>query len=441
MTSKLLSSYLLVAFILANPARADQAALEQRLNALEEEVRALKDQITAQKKPAPAKTMEEPLVVAGQDGFLIKSSEGNFQLKLGGLMQADARFYFDDHDAFSDTFLVRRARPILEATLFHDFAFRLMPDFGAGSTVLLDAYIEWKHWPWLALKAGKFKPPLGLELLQSDPDRLFVETAFPTALVPSREVGFQVGGNILDGVLNYSVGVFNGATDGSSMSDLDAGDNKDVAARVFVHPFRKTDIAALQKLGVGVAGSFGDQQISSTTTNLSSYRTPGQQTFFSYRTGAFPDGERYRLAPQAYYYWGPVGLIGEYTIEEQKIALGTSSDRLRHHAWQIAGSYMLTGDDASYAGVNPKHPFDLKTGQWGAFEIAARYHVFDSDNDAFPTFADPAKSASKATGWGVGLNWYLNRNVRSDLDYEQTQFDGSGRATEKVFFTRLQLKF
>ena len=104
-------------------------------------------------------------------------------------------------------------------------------------------------------------------------------------------------------------------------------------------------------------------------------------------------------------------------------------------------SACVTGDDASYAGVNPKHPFDLKTGQWGAFEIAARYHVFDSDNDAFPTFADPAKSASKATGWGVGLNWYLNRNVRSDLDYEQTQFDGSGRATEKVFFTRLQLKF
>jgi phosphate-selective porin OprO/OprP len=434
------------ALIFTNIARADQSALEQRLNALEEEVRALKEQIAAEKKQAAAKPSEAPVVVtAGQEGFLIKSGDGNFQLKLGGVVQADARFYFDDHDALSDTFLVRRARPILEATVFHDFNFRLMPDFGAGTTVLLDAYVEWKHWPWLAIRGGKFKPPLGLELLQNDPDRLFVETAFPTALVPNREVGFQVGGSPFDGLFTYALGVFNGAPDGSSTTDLDAGDNKDVAARLFVHPFKKTGVASLQKLGLGVAGSIGDQQITSTTTNLPTYRTPGQQTFFWYRSGAFPDGERYRLAPQGYYYWGPVGFMGEYTITEQKISLGTSSDRLRHRAWQLVASYVLTGDDASYTGVNPKRPFNLKTGDWGAFEIAGRYQVFDADNETFPTFADSTKSASKATGWGVGLNWYLSRNVRSDLDYEQTYFDGGAtsgsRATEKVFFTRLQLKF
>lgn len=440
MTAKLLLSCV-IAFILTGSTWADQAALEQRLNALEEEIRALKEQIAAEKKPVAEKTGETAIVTAGPEGFLVKSSDGNFQLNVGGLLQADARYYFDDQNAFSDTFLVRRARLIIEATLFHDFAFRLMPDFGNGSTTLLDAYVEWKHWPWLALRAGKFKPPLGLELLQSDPDRLFVETAFPTALVPNREIGFQLGGSAMEGVFTYAVGVFNGVPDGSSTTDFDVGDNKDVAARIFVYPFKKTDVAALRKLGLGVAGSFGDQQISSTSTNLPSYRTPGQQTFFAYRSGAFPDGERYRLAPQAYYYYGPVGLLGEYTIEEQKIGFGASSDRLRQRAWQVAASCLLTGDDATYSGVNPKHPFDLKTGGWGAFEVVGRYQRFDVDNDAFPTFADPARFASAATGWGVGLNWYLNRNVRTDFDYEQTQFDGAGRATEKVFFTRLQLKF
>src|SRR5262249_6836575 len=163
---------------------------------LEEEVRALKAQLAAERQPV---TNETSAVLAADSGFVMKSGDGNFQLKLGAILQADARFYFDDDNAFSDTFLIRRARPIIEATLFRDFNFRLMTDFGAGSTTLLDAYIEWKHWPWLAVKGGKFKPPLGLELLQNDPDRLFVETGFTTALVPNREIGLQLGGAPLDG--------------------------------------------------------------------------------------------------------------------------------------------------------------------------------------------------------------------------------------------------
>ena len=422
----------------SSAAQADPSALEQRLNALEEEVRALREQIAAEKKAAPPDTS---VVIASETGFVMKSGDGNFQLKLGGLVQADTRFYFEDHDTASDTFLIRRARPIIEATLFRDFSFRLMSEFGSGSTTLLDAYTEWKHWPWLTLRGGKFKPPIGLEALQNDPDRLFAETAFPTALVPNREIGFQLAGNWGDGLLSYAIGVFNGTVDGSSSGDFDVGDNKDVAARLFMYPFRKTDLPALRGLGIGVGGSIGDQETTATSTNLPVYRTPGQQTFFAYRAGVAPDGEHYRLAPQASYFWGPVGLIGEYTATEQKVSIAGATDRLRHRGWQVAGSWILTGEDATFTGVNPKRPFDLKTGQWGAFELVARYQEFDADDDSFPTFADPSRSASEARGWGVGLNWYLNRNVRSVLDYEQTEFDGAGRPTEKVFFTRLQLKF
>jgi phosphate-selective porin OprO/OprP len=55
----------------------------------------------------------------------------------------------------------------------------------------------------------------------------------------------------------------------------------------------------------------------------------------------------------------------------------------------------------------------------------------------------------EAREWGVGLNWYLNKNVKAVLDYEQTSFDGgaangslvANRPAEKVIFTRLQLAF
>ncbi len=60
-------------------------------------------------------------------------------------------------------------------------------------------------------------------------------------------------------------------------------------------------------------------------------------------------------------------------------------------------------------------------------------------------FADPAMSASAASSWGVGLNWYLNKNVKFNFDYEQTDFDGGTSGLleegEHVFLTRAQISF
>lgn len=437
----------ILAALLALPALAQETNVEKRLNELEQEIRVLKRQRELDQEQAEQK--ETPTLSAGKEGFTIKSADGNFRLRLRGQLQTDGRFYFNDNRAISDTFLVRRARPIIEGTVFQDFNFRLMPDSAGGTTTMYDSYVEWKHWPWLSIRGGKFKPPVGLEQLQYDPDRLFTETALPSALIPNRDVGFQIAGDVFDGVMNYAAGVFNGVPDGSATVDLDAGDAKDITTRIFVQPFKKTEIEPLQKLGIGVAGTFGRQQLTSTATNLPTYRTAGQQTFFSYRSTAFPDGDRFRFVPQGYYYCGPFGLLGEYVVSEQQVRNGATTDKVQNKAWQVAASFVLTGEDATYTGVNPKHPFNLKTGDWGAFEIAARYNVLDVDNGAFAgggaSLSDPTRSATKATAWGVGLNWYLNKNIRVNLDYEQTYFSGGGtagdRPTEKVLFTRLQLAF
>jgi phosphate-selective porin OprO/OprP len=118
-------------------------------------------------------------------------------------------------------------------------------------------------------------------------------------------------------------------------------------------------------------------------------------------------------------------------------------------AWEISGSFLLTDDTASFRSVNPKRPFDLKTGGWGAWELIARVGQLEVDKGLFTggaaSFADPTKSARRATAWGVGLNWYLNKWARAYLDYEQTAFDRGAatgdRPDEKTLFTRLQLLF
>jgi phosphate-selective porin OprO/OprP len=441
----------LLAVMMVSPGHT-QTSIEQRMESLEQELRALRQQLESDREAARQKPKESPTLIAAAEGFALRSADGSAVLKLRGYVQADSRWFLDDgaHNG-ADTFVMRRVRPIFEGTLWKDFDFRLMPDFGNDSATLYDAYVEWKHWPWLKARAGKFKPPVGLERLQSATDILFVERAFPTSLVPSRDVGVQLGGDILAGVIQYQAGVFNGAVDGGN-GGIDNGDGKDLEARLWFEPFKKAGIEPLQGFGFGVAGTIGNQDGSVGNPNLPSFRTPGQNVFFRYLSGtavtntAIANGQRIRYAPQAYYYWGPLGLLGEYYVTDQEVQMSSTATHLRHTAWQIAGSVVLTGEKASLKGVTPRKPFGLKNGGWGAWEFAGRYSVLRVDPDAFPTFASLSRSAQEARAWAVGLNWYLNRNIKLVADYEQTEFDGGAdggkdRETEHAFFTRAQIGF
>jgi len=442
--------------------------VDQRIDQLDQEIRILKrqrelDQEHAQQQAdeAAQKAKQAPSVTAGEDGFALKSADGNFVLRLRGYAQADGRFYFQDrHNNGTDTFLLRRVRPILEGTVYRDFDFRIMPDFGNGSTVLQDAYVEWHYWPWLKVRAGKYKVPVGLEWLQQDMWTSFTERGLPTDLVPQRDVGLQLSGDLFGGAVTYAAGVFNGVVDGG-IADLDTSDSKDGAARIFIQPFKNTDIEPLKGLGFGAGGTIGNQQFTSTSTNLPSYKTPGQNTFFSYRSGVAPDGLEYRLSPQGYYYWGPLGFLAEYVIADQQLRDGTLHQYVHNSAWQTEVSFVLTGENATYNGVTPRHPFDLSKGGWGAFEFVGRYGDLHVDPRAFnqnPTasglrFASPITAAQEAREWAVGLNWYLNKNIKLVLDYDVTAFDGgagsatasaytvSNRRTEQAAMGRVQFVF
>jgi phosphate-selective porin OprO/OprP len=425
--------------------------LEERVDELDQKLRVLDRKAEIEKEQAAEKAKTAGAAVAGRDGFSLRSADGNFQLRLRGYVQADGRFFLDDEERpGTDTFLLRRVRPIFEGTLWKNFGFRIMPDFGGGQTVLQDAYLDIRFNPAVQLRAGKFKPPVGLERLQSGTDLLFVERAFPTNLVPNRDVGIQLGGDVATGGLAWALGVFNGVTDGGS-GDSDTNDGKDVAGRLFFTPFAK-GTGPLKGLGFGVGASSGTQEGTLTAPGLPSFRTPAQQTFFSYRAdGTAPntviaDGDRTRVSPQGYFYRGPFGLLAEYAVSEQEVRRADVVESLSHSSWQVAASWVLFGGgEPSFRSVNPKKNFDPAAGTWGAFELAARYNVLELDDDTFPLFANPASAASSAEAWALGFNWYFNRNIKLYLDYERTQFEGGAaagdREDESIVFSRFQVSF
>lgn len=433
----------------ADGVKVDTSNVQSRVDALDQRIRILERlRELAADSAANAAGTRQSATANAKDGFSLKSADGQYTLRLRGYAQADGRFYpTDDAGAISNSFLLRRARPILEVTVGKYFGFRVMPDFAGSQATLQDAYWEGKFDPAFSVRAGKFKPPVGFERLQSATDITFAERGLPTNLAPSRDIGLQIGGEAGE-VFEYQAGIFNGAPDLGS-PDGDLNDAKDLAARVFVRPIRN---GPLQGLGIGLSGSTGVEQGSATATDLAGYRSASQQTFFRYRTDALvpgntaiADGRRSRLAPHAYLALGPLGLLGEYTLNRQEVRSGATVTDLTHTAWQASGSLFLTGEHAGFRSPAPRKPFDLSAGTFGAVELAARYGELDIDDDAFPVFADPASAATRAKGLGLGVNWHLSRQVKVLVSYEHTTFEGGGeagdRASEDFVVTRFQHSF
>lgn len=438
---------------------ADQIkALREQIDALDQKLRILERQKELDTEAAETKAKEAPKIIVGDKGLSVSSADSNFVFQLHGVLQIDNRTFFNDTLANgksiqgNDTFLLRRARPIFSGTVYRDFDFYFVPDFGGSSVQIFDAYLNYRYAPWLQLRAGKFKTPVGLEELQADLATSFNERALPNNLIPNRDMGFQLWGDVAEGKLSYALGVFNGVGDGRNTSNSDFEDHRELAARVFLQPFRNDGPVALQNLGFGVGGTWG--KVNSNSNGLpSSLVTDGQQTFFSYNPTngtVSANGTHWHLSPQAYYYYGPLSLLGEYVISSQEVSKSTNNfATLQNTAWQVSAGWVLTGEDAGYAGVTPRHPFNPSAHQWGAFQLVARYAQLDVDNKTFPVYANPATSASGAEAWAVGLNWYLNKNIRVNTSFSRTTFDGPidrSKATvtrnpEEVIFTRLQLAF
>ncbi|MGQ0530201.1 MAG: OprO/OprP family phosphate-selective porin [Panacagrimonas sp.] len=464
---------LLAAFIglpLAAQAAPSTDELDQRIKILER-------QLEIQKEEADAKAKEATSTSIGDKGLSIK--KGDFELKFRGVVQSDARIYLDDSAPRSnDSFLFRRIRPTIEGTFGKLVGFRLTPEFtgnGSGEAAsIVDAYIDLKFDPAYTLRAGKVKGPVSLERLQAAAALSFVERGFPTELAPNRDLGVQLQGDLFNSTVNYTLGYYNGTPDGRDITGTDVDNRKEVGARLFFEPF-KNELGFFQGLGFGIGSSLGTKDQGSANAAaansfLPRYRTPSQAQFFSYRTaastasasaagttGVYADGDHLRLSPQLYFYRNSFGLLAEYISSEQDLAITNTAagpgavtafaESLENTAWQAAVTYVLTGEDSSFRGVTkPANPFTLGGPGWGAFELALRHGELEIDEDAFPIFANPNSAAQKASSYTVGVNWYLNTNVKAVVNYTNTEFDGGAaagadREEEKTVFARLQLAF
>ncbi len=443
-------------------------AQQKQQQAQQQQQQAIAQQQQAQAQQEQRRFAELPTVAVDAKGLTVKSTDGDFRLNVHGLVQADGQFYSNGDDktapggVTSSSFLLNRVRPIFDGTVFKNYDYHIEPDFGLGATVLQDAWLDAHPFGDAArVEAGKFKSPFGIERLQQDTNLLFIQRGLTTNLIPNRDLGTMLHGDLLDHQLTYQLAILNGVTNNTASVDSDSNDAKDFVGRFFALPFKDSGIVPLQGLGAGFAGSYGDERGA-----LTKYKSSGQETFFTYASTVSAAGPRYRFSPQGYYYVGPFGLLADYVDDTQRsvdhiaesYTTGKGKKKKTHkytaadyetfanHAWQIQAGFMLTGESESYYGVKPARAFNPSEGGWGAWEIKARFGSLNVDKDIFTDkFASSTTSAESATEYGGGLNWYLSQNVKLDFEYLWTTFykgaTDRNRPGEGAFLTQAQLAF
>lgn len=111
--------------------------------------------------------------------------------------------------------------------------------------------------------------------------------------------------------------------------------------------------------------------------------------------------------------YGPFMLEAEYTMpfvhRVNVYNASASQDTVRFSGWNIQTRYLLTGEhhaysvrDGNFGALNPEGPY-------GAFEVAARYDFLNLNQKNV--------RGGSAHDLTLGLNWYLNQNLRLSANY------------------------
>jgi phosphate-selective porin OprO/OprP len=396
------------------------------------------------------------------NGIYIESADKDFVFRITGQIQEDYREFLRTKDRTDiDTFLLRRARFGLEATLFKYYEFRFLPDFGQNQPIIQDAYLNIHYCDEIQFEIGRFKQPISYEQLIQDRYVPTLERSLIDQLVPARDLGAMVHGeNMFANRFDYAVSLSNGEINGDS---TDLNNHKDLDARIAARPLNDPDnYEWLRYFGIGVSGGFGIEQ---EPINPSTLRTPDTVPFLVYNSTVRANGLRTRLCPELTYFAGPVGFLAQYYDEHQDMSPTASGhgsglvENVPMIGYVFLGTVLLTGETrTTYSeqifplhNFDPRHPISCP----GAWELVARTSHLDVGNIVYSPgvaqLANPATTANVATEYTLGFNWYFNAFVRMQFNYEHDMFNRSVQLgssavandlrSQDSLFTRFQVIF
>jgi len=386
--------------------------------------------VSAPETPPPSSV---PLKAYWKNGLYLQSPDENFDMKIGGRLMLDGAVMREDaavKDAFGDLNAdveVRRLRLYVSGDIHKDYIYKLQLDFAGGNAALRDAYIGMQNVPYLGtIRVGQYTEPISLENLTSSNYITFMERDLPQeALVPHRNDGISFLSNLFNERATLSAGAFLNADDYGRVTSP----NVNLTGRFTALPWYEENGAKL--LHLGVAYSYRSAKEARYHGNPEAHLVPD---FVD--TGTIAVDHVNIIGLESALIYGPFSLQGEFIENFVDETEGPSNTHFE--GAYIQASYFLTGehrnyekDIAQFSGVKLLKNFSIKDRTFGAFEIAARYSYTDLDDNDI--------KGGILNNTTLGINWYLNPNMRVMINYVHAHPNGKGNAD--IGMMRFQLNF
>jgi phosphate-selective porin OprO and OprP len=461
----------------ATPAMTGQIQqLQQQIQQLQQALQSLQSQVNAQAQAQAAKPAAPPvppgprLTQSPGNRFSIESADGKYSIGLSAQLHLDVggTAYHPDsiatapHDVNAGV-NARRARLGILGKIDGDWFYTFVYDFGgtndsgvglaanAGSAGIEKAYLTYNglySGPFpVAFDLGYQDVPFTLDEATSSNDIMFMERA--SSQVVATELG--TGDNrsafgIRSNDDRYWAGVYaTGPTSGSNHSNTQSSTSNGNGEPLAMFGRLTYQVATAPNyslhVGVGAEGMVKSPTSGGVRTVTLSDRPelridPSESSLLN--SGALGTVQNPLNSAAAY----EVELAGGY---DNLFLQGEGFDfRINRqgvpannfYGGYLEGSWTATGEHrnyipatGAYSSIIPALPFSWSAGQWGAFEFAIRYSYMNLDDNVGSAVADAAavKAGTPVLSNGIaggkqqivtlGLNWYLNPNIKFVFNY------------------------
>lgn len=451
----------------AAPTKEQLEAMKAQLIQLQKKVDTLQGRVSHQEQRAADVSAADVAALKakkGPPGPIVQMTSGNRPgictfdkyncVFITGRFHLDAAAYsYDPSSALTapqnphNNFNARRARIGLTGNFMRDWHWTLVGDFGGtqdGTANLNNAFIQYRGFGNTWIEAGYMYVPYTNEGQVGSNNSVFMEGATPQVLA----IDIGAGDNrSAVGVRTFGKNYWFGSYLTGPVVGADHTTRANVAAtaRAVFLPVRTNDFTLMLE---------GDYQALITPQTNATLRLrdrievrvdPGVRLL---DTGVLADVTGANILSAGFAgAWNALYFQGEYFNYQVERSNGGDAE---FNGGYIQATYALTGEirrysesNGAFGGINPKKPFMMGTGNWGAWEVAARYS-YANLNDFDATAIVRGGIQRNMT---VGLNWYPNQNVRFMFNWihgEVERFNAGGvdlGAEYDVFATRMQVAF
>lgn len=379
------------------------------------------------------------LDVEAQDGILVLASPTTkYKLWFDIRAQADGAVFFgapDYADPIGNGTSIRRARFAVKGQIDENWYGEFDMDLANGLVELKDAIIRYTGIPNLDLQVGNFKENFSLQRNTTSRYLQFMERPMVcSALAPSRHLGFNA--KYAKDFLWLSAGAFTQEVAGEEEWTNVADNNKDfgrnagysLTAKAVLRPLYKAENASLH---IGAAYSYRTTKVSMATGEWGTYRASARNSTSINRkkyvdTNNLKDYDHNNLwTVELAGHWDGIRYEAAYIADNVRFKENIAPVNL--YGWYGQVGYLLFGGKQRYDANGAKYT-KIKPGKkWGDVELCFRYEFIDLNYPQANVYGGSAEA------YAVGLNWWVNNNVKMQLNYQFNNNDRYANGKDKLY--------